>query len=231
MYSYVYSSARARYMVITFEWYSNSWRHHCLLVHCHTKMSSSERLQVTIFFASLTFIKVAEETQMAYLDDFYALYLCCKSDFYSKPSWRLVKPVYAKNSIWTNLSNIRTNLDCHNCIMSQEDKRTLCATSHPLREGKGPQVLSSITATISSWWPSNNYVHLAMSLINELGSRIRAEAGEPCSLHFLLQGLRVAVLCDHAATVTCTSSSKTMYNYNTILWYSSNLASKYIHLK
>ena len=48
---------------------------------------------------------------MAYLADFYALYLACISNIRSetlyRDSQRLVEPEYAKNAISTNRSNVR----------------------------------------------------------------------------------------------------------------------------
>ena len=46
----------------------------------------------------------------------------------------------------------------------------------------------------------------AMTFVKELGRRVRAETGEPCSLQFLLQGMAVAIQQGNAATVLGTSS-------------------------
>ena len=45
----------------------------------------------------------------------------------------------------------------------------------------------------------------AITFLKELGHRIRAETGEPCSLQFLMQGIAVAVQRGNAAAVRGTS--------------------------
>ena len=47
----------------------------------------------------------------------------------------------------------------------------------------------------------------AMTFVKELGHRVRAETGEPCSLQFLLQGMAGVIQRGNAAAVLGTSSA------------------------